>query len=114
MSKVRERERNRLKSRLWRLRNPERSKAYTKAYRQGLKAEILQAYGGKCQCCGEAHAEFLSIDHVNNDGASHRRQVGVGVSFWVWLKRNGYPRSCQILCFNCNMSKGFFGYCPHG
>jgi hypothetical protein len=30
------------------------------------------------------------------------------------LKRRGYPQEgYTILCFNCNLSRGFFGYCPH-
>lgn len=50
------------------------------ARRRRLRAEVIAAYGGRCACCGEATPEFLSIDHVNNDGAQHRREINGGGS----------------------------------
>src|SRR4051812_2473053 len=35
------------------------------------KREAVDAYGGKCDCCGEARIEFLSIDHINGKGRLH-------------------------------------------
>lgn len=29
------------------------------------------------------------------------------------LKRNKFPKGYRILCHNCNLSKSFYGYCPH-
>ena len=29
------------------------------------KERIIEAYGGKCECCGESIFEFLTIDHRN-------------------------------------------------
>src|SRR3990167_1413451 len=40
-----------------------------------LKWEIIRRLGGKCACCGEATPEFMTIDHIHNDGASHRKRV---------------------------------------
>src|SRR5881396_3810055 len=40
-----------------------------------LRAEGIGAYGGKCACCGETTFEFLTIDHVRNDGKQHRRAL---------------------------------------
>ena len=87
--------------------------------RQRKKADKLaafSAYGGAvCKCCGENHIEFLSIDHVYNDGAKQRRELGKNkiAHFYVWLKQNGYPPGYQVLCMNCNFAKGHFGACPH-
>lgn len=78
-----------------------------------LKKECLIAYGSKCSCCGEQQYEFLSLDHVNNDGAKHRKEIGGGGRIYAWAKKHSYPPNLQILCFNCNLSKGFHGYCPH-
>jgi hypothetical protein len=81
-----------------------------------LRQEVLSAYGGKCACCGESTPEFLGIDHVNNDGESHRRELkGYGRSINRWLKMNGFPHDgrFQLLCHNCNMAKGCYGGCPH-
>jgi len=85
-------------------------------YRNRLK--VLSHYSGgsvKCACCGECHIEFLVIDHINGGGHRHRREIGAKSSpmFYNWLKKNNYPDGFQVLCHNCNSSKGFYGYCPH-
>jgi hypothetical protein len=36
-----------------------------------------------------------------------------GRAFFAWLKRQGWPEGFQVLCHNCNSSKGYYGYCPH-
>jgi hypothetical protein len=69
-----------------------------------------------CACCGESNTKFLSIDHINNDGASHRRSLGLknGSGLYKWLKKEKYPSGFQILCFNCNLGKQINGgMCPH-
>jgi len=88
-------------------------------YRRHLRMEALLTYGGKCTCCGEWRYEFLTIDHINNDGAEHRRKLANGRDRWkakniyVWLKENDYPEGFQVLCTNCNCAKAWHGYCPH-
>lgn len=84
-------------------------KAYVK-----LKIEVINAYGGKCACCHETTFEFLTLDHINNDGADHRRKVG-GYTRKVWsdLKKNGFPPIMQVLCANCHLAKTISGECPH-
>lgn len=85
-------------------------------YWQALRHEVLLAYGGaKCACCGEKEDKFLSIDHINNDGAQHRRRIGgSGGRTWIWLRENNYPDGFQVLCMNCNMGKAKNGgICPH-
>ncbi len=81
---------------------------------RAAKAEVISAYGGKCECCGETHHEFLTIDHTDGSGAEHRRQVGKGRSIYADLKRQGFPKDCyRLMCLNCNISLVFYGYCPH-
>jgi hypothetical protein len=85
-------------------------------YEFSVKIKVIEAYGGKCTCCGETTPQFLTIDHINNDGAADRKQNGKksGTKLYRWLIQNGFPRdNYQLLCYNCNCSKGFFGYCPH-
>lgn len=83
-----------------------------------LRRDVFKAYGGfKCACCGEREPAFLSIDHVNNDGASMRKS-GVhgrgGTQFYQWLRRQGFPAGFQVLCMNCNVGKHRNGgICPH-
>lgn len=71
-------------------------------------------YGGCCKCCGEDIPEFLTVDHVNGDGAAHRKACGKGRKIYADLKQRGFPQDgFRLLCFNCNIALGFYGYCPH-
>lgn len=85
-------------------------------YWKRLRHEAIMAYGGYiCACCGETEPRFLTIDHINNDGAAHRKTLkNRGASIFKWLKDNGYPEGFQILCMNCNHGKAHNGgICPH-
>ena len=73
---------------------------------------VIENYGGRCRCCGEDEYKFLSLDHVNNDGNKHRKEIKYK-DMVVWAFKNNYPKNLQILCHNCNMAKGFYGECPH-
>lgn len=94
--------------------------------RQRLKREAFTAYGGaRCVCCGEKHLEFLSIDHIDGNGNTHRKALAAefgwkadsrgvcGSTFYLWLKKNKYPPGFRVLCMNCNCALSRFGYCPH-
>ncbi len=85
------------------------------AYYYRVRHEAIMAYGGyRCACCGADEALFLTIDHVNNDGSRHRRQVGASKELFRWLKKNGYPEGFQVLCSNCNQGRyRNGGVCPH-
>lgn len=88
--------------------------AQKKAADRALKAEVVAAYGGRCACCGESHIEFMTIDHVNGDGAEHRARCGKGRKVYADIKSQGFPKGkYQCLCLNCNIALGFYGYCPH-
>jgi hypothetical protein len=108
------------KRRLYYLRNRGRIlgpevKQRNKAARDARKAEVILHYShgeNKCSCCGEKTYEFLSLDHINGGGTAHRKALGGG-QFFLWLHRNGFPKGYQVLCFNCNLAKGFYGQCPH-
>lgn len=87
------------------------------AWRRGLFAEVIDAYGGRCACCGLADRRFLTIDHINNDGHEDRRRNGYrgGYTFYRSLKADGFARKdVQVLCYNCNNGKRLNGgVCPH-
>jgi len=87
-------------------------------YNHRLRFEVLSRYSDdatpRCACCGEDHLEFLCLDHVDGDGASHRRVTGgAGKRTYLWVKKHGFPPGFRVLCANCNCSIGAFGYCPH-
>ena len=80
-----------------------------------VKRRLFFGYGDACSCCGERTPEFLSIDHVNGDGARRRRSgedLG-GETFYKRLIKEGFPGSYRLLCMNCNFAMGKYGYCPH-
>lgn len=83
-----------------------------------VKIKIINHYSkGKmcCSCCGEKILEFLTVDHLNNDGTKHRKKIGVknGKGFYDWIIKNNYPEIFQILCWNCNWAKWRYKICPH-
>lgn len=86
-----------------------------KARSVNLRNKVLDAYGGKCACCSTDIREFLEVDHINNDGAEHRRSLGgeAGREFYWWVVNNNFPNNLQLLCSNCNLAKYRYGSCPH-
>lgn len=106
----------------WHERNPGKQSEYMKKSNLKLKREVIDAYGGKCACCGETELVFLTIDHVENDGAEHRREMAgesgnysqAGTRTYRWLRERNYPAGFQVLCANCNYGKQWNGgICPH-
>lgn len=76
------------------------------------RREVIEELGGKCECCGETEYQFLAIDHIN--GLTKRDRTDSGNSLAVKVKRSGYDKTIyRVLCHNCNMSLGFYGFCPH-
>ena len=96
------------------LRKEERATTARKEYAD-KRLIILEHYGGKCSCCDESEPLFLEIDHVNNDGWTHRKEIGTSAkALLLWIIRNDFPDSIQILCANCNQGKKRNGgICPH-
>lgn len=87
-------------------------------YAERTKREVLTYYGnGKlaCICCGENMYEFLTIDHINNNGSQQRKIVRrTGHNLYRYLIKSKYPLGYQTLCFNCNSGKQVNkGICPH-
>lgn len=100
----------------WRSQNKNANNDNQRSRSLRIKLETISAYGGKCVCCGEPDYHFLCIDHINNDGNTHRKALGRsgGHVFYEWLKGRGFPKDeFQLLCFNCNNGKEFYGVCPH-
>lgn len=72
--------------------------------KRGDKMIVLEHYGEKCCKCGFSDWRTLSIDHINSDGAEHRKKVS-GAHIYRWLKNNNFPTGFQILCMNCQFIK---------
>lgn len=81
----------------------------------GLRKQALAYYGGKCECCGEARYEMLTFDHkVKTYYKDKVRGVALTYDAIKKYQELGYPNKYyRILCWNCNMADGHYGYCPH-
>jgi hypothetical protein len=83
-----------------------------------IKIEVIKEYGGKCQCpggCDVTEPDWLSMDHIFGGGVAHRKELKlIGLDFYRWLKKKGFPKKgFRLLCYNCNLSRGHKGRCPH-
>lgn len=95
--------------------------AYAKERRAMIREAVFAAYGGyRCACCGETEKCFLTLDHINNDGADFRRKLvgsqarGGGYVTYRHLFTRGFPPGFQVLCANCQHGKRMNnGTCPH-
>ena len=96
-------------SKLWRLNNPMKVKLSQMKVADAVKLEAISHYGRDsqplCNSCGFSDIGALCLDHINNDGAEHRKTVRSGKETYAWAKRNNYPPIFQTLCANCNMIK---------
>ena len=96
------------RSRDWNKANPERRQQTYLSYYYRLQFEAIMKYGGyKCRWCGIDEPLVLALDHIENNGREHRRQIGSlgGHVLYKWLKDNNYPPGFQVLCMNCNHAK---------
>lgn len=69
---------------------------------------MIEAYGGKCECCGASDNRVLAL----------RKELAVTGSTrsltYTDLRRLGWPKDgYKLLCMNCLMSVVVHGYCPH-
>lgn len=99
-------------SREWHSRNKEASRSRIAVNHRKEREECLARYGGVCACCGESQYEFLAIDHIDGGGSTHRKEQRI-TKMARWLKKNQFPPGYRVLCHNCNMAFGQYGYCPH-
>jgi hypothetical protein len=96
---------------------------YCRDYRAVIVEKVLRHYGGRCACCGETNPLFLTIDHINSDGAEHRRKLSKngngrtvsGDKIYRQIVKENFPEIFQVLCYNCNCGKQRNGgiSCPH-
>jgi len=98
-------------ARRWSKENKDHRNTSHRVYLKRLRKEALEFYGRKCVCCGEDHPEFLAFDHIHGNGKVHRGNTGAANFLRRLLKKK--DPEIRILCHNCNMSLGFYGYCPH-
>lgn len=81
-----------------------------------IKRATIDAYGGKCSCCGEKEICFLTIDHEVPVLRKTRGYTAMktGSDTYRKLRAQSYPKGFRVLCFNCNCGRQVNGgVCPH-
>lgn len=88
--------------------------------RAGYRKQVFDHYGWVCKCCGEDEPEFMTIDHIHNDGYLDRMKYGRKkklVSKDLYYKIifvEKFPEDrYQPLCHNCQFGKWDGRICPH-
>ncbi len=94
------------------------------------RLKVLQYYSKRlsksnipcCNCCGlNSHIEFLTVDHIAGrqemDSEPELKKLKYmsklsGTALVLWIIKNNFPKGFQILCHNCNQTKGYYGQCP--
>jgi hypothetical protein len=101
----------------WRKENPDKVLKHATDRHDRMKRKVIEAYGGKCECCEETDLHFLTIDHVAGFVPDeHKFKSGrriSGTAFLALLEKEGFPDTCRVLCWNCNCSRAYYGFCPH-
>jgi hypothetical protein len=89
----------------------DRDNKTSKIKRLETKKQAINICGGVCGCCVENILDFLTIDHINGGGRAE------GLSSMDMHKAifNGArdAKDLRSLCYNCNCSRGMYGFCPH-
>lgn len=91
-----------------------RGKSLARYYR--IRKQVFDHYGNVCICCGETNQNCFTIDHIDNDGAEHRRELygkGRRGSIYDWLVKHNFPEGFQLLCYNCNCARPKGSCKPH-
>lgn len=91
----------------------ERNREECRKQRRGRESErkvrVLTHYGkdGKLKCCWDgcevADVDMLTLDHVNNDGASDRKNGWADQCYWA--EKHDLPEGFQTLCWNHQWKK---------
>lgn len=90
--------------------------ARTRVMWANKRQQVFDHYGWVCKCCGEKTREFLTIDHINDDGHKDKNPNGskkTGKELYLLVIKQGFPDKYQTLCMNCNFGKHLTLGCPH-
>lgn len=75
-------------------------------YAQARERVLFHYSDGKmcCSNCRYDDIKALTIDHLDNNEARHRKDR-TWANIFIYLERNDYPNGYQVLCMNCNWIK---------
>ncbi len=76
-------------------------RGHEKRKRQEIRALVLEAYGGRCSCCGETNLSFLNLDHIERQEGKREHSRAA----YQRAIQEGFPPTLRILCYNCNFGR---------
>ena len=95
-------------------------KEHDKNRHKHKKDIVIKHLGNACTCCGENKSEFLTLSHINDDGAEDRKLRGgtTGIYNYLYLlihdKKEILKNKYEIKCYNCNLGAATNNKtCPH-
>jgi len=74
-------------------------------YHNRHRITAVEKLGGRCVGCGGTESEFLSIDHILDDGHVQRRALKWTGSIYRNIANTVDSGAYQVLCLNCNIEK---------
>jgi hypothetical protein len=75
-----------------------------------LQRKVIDAYGGKCLCCGCTYSDILFI---TGDKSNLEHWCWGQYPLYLYLSQHGYPAGFYVFCRNCYNALYRFGICPH-
>ncbi len=67
--------------------------------------EFLNLFGNTCEHCGEKERDFLTVDHIHNNGRFKRESKGEILKLTEKVGLMEMKKHLRILCFNCNSGR---------
>lgn len=87
--------------------NKQKLDQYSNGWREAKRLDMIKQAGGKCVCCGEDDPIVLDFDHINDDGAVHRKQTKRTNVVNILATQGLDLTVFQLLCKNCNWKKEY-------
>ncbi len=85
--------------------HPEYFKAHDRKRHKAAKLAAFEKLGGAfCRDCGETELEFLTLGHLNGDGATDRSETGRRQIYLEIARGLRPPGDYAVQCRNCNSS----------
>ncbi len=112
---ARNREARRKLNNEWISKNREKYNRSKHKFRLKVKVTVMAMYASPIRCvsCGFNDIDGLTLDHIHDNGADHRKALklshrGASVSggrIYEYIYKHGKIDGMQVLCANCNLIK---------
>jgi len=83
--------------------NPEKTNSWAKNQRHRVIRDVFEAYGAKCNRCGDSNFLHLQLHHKDGDGGERRRLDSSERNTVKWAYANGFPDVLELLCASCHL-----------